>query len=463
MADAKKAETAYQEEMTKQAQEMFAIEIQTLQAEAEADLLRLQNSINTYKNQLADADYDRFNALYDRYLNELDELIGMQRQLVNNKNQLARLEANVISTEAYNQYYIKNQERNIAAYEAQIALLKDPAYAALDREEAYAKYMVAYKEASLAQTAFNASEAPAKLIAANELVKEKNLAMDEIKKNVNKISYVLSYDIERSIEVIMHGDQGFYNYWSDYHYYDLYKNIRIDETAKLNETRYYADNVEYYAGQLGKADDAKDKATAYGQLAAANDELKTAKAMPETTDAEKDAKKIAIADAEYAIAQAADNLANWQKWYDDAVKAQTEFTEALAALDIEAANKLAEEFEVAIEANEAAWEEWEEARERVQEKWNVSDALNDIWQNASSDIEQQIANLESNIASCKAKIEDYKVNSAEQTLANAKEDIANLEAKIAVQEKVVADAKAAVDAYLVTEEAGGEAEETPTE
>ena len=32
---------------------------------------------------------------------ELDELIGMQRQLVSDKNQLARLEANVISTEAY--------------------------------------------------------------------------------------------------------------------------------------------------------------------------------------------------------------------------------------------------------------------------------------------------------------------------------------------------------------------------
>ena len=413
---------------------------------------------------MADADYNRFNTLYNRYLTELDELIGMQRQLVNDKNQLARLEANVISTEAYNQYYIKNQERNIAAYEAQIALLKDPAYAALDAEEAYAKYQVAYKEYQLAEKAFNASEAPAKLIAANELVEEKNLAMDEIQDIINNLGVSVEVEYDHiNYYIDMAGSQGFYNDWRNTHVYDSYKNIRINESSKLAATNDYANNVEIYADQLGKEDDTKDKNTAYGKLAAANDELKTAKAMPETTDAEKDAKKTAVDNAEYAVAQATDNLANWQKWYDNAVKEQTEFTEALAALDIEAANKLAEEFEAAVEANEAAWEAWEEACESVQEKDNECDALWNLYAYASSDIEQQIAGLESNIASCKANIEEYKVNSAEQTLANAKEDIANLEAQIAVQEKVVADAKAAVDAYLVTEEAGGEAEETPAE
>ena len=123
LAEAKKAETANQEEMTKQAQERFALEIAQLEAQTEMYLLQYQASIESYKNQLEDAEYNRFNELYGRYLDELDELIAMQRQLVNDKNQLARLEANVISQEAWNQYNIKNQERNIATYEAQIALL----------------------------------------------------------------------------------------------------------------------------------------------------------------------------------------------------------------------------------------------------------------------------------------------------------------------------------------------------
>ena len=115
------------------------------------------------------------------------------------------------------------------------------------------------------------------------------------------------------------------------------------------------------------------------------------------------------------------------------------------------------EWEDAKKAQDEAYEAWEEAREGVQEKQNAADALRNLYYNASIDVEKQIKSLEASILNCKANIEEYKVNSAEQTLANAKEDIANLEAKIAVQEKVVADAKAAVDAYLATEE------ETPAE
>ena len=461
-AEAEKAAAENQKELTKQAQEKFAIEIQTLQAQAEKDLLDLQKTINDYKNDLADADYNRFNTLYTRYLTELDELIGMQRQLVNDKNQLARLEANVITQEAWNQYYIKNNERSIAAYEAQIALLKDPAYTALDENEAYAKYLVANKEANLAITAFNASEVCSNLAATSKALEEalnaKNDLMDKIN-TLNNQYNVISYTY------------GSTDYWEVYYpeiRYDnkwvtwsgptiYYKNIRINETNKLQTTRDLANNVEYYATELGKADDTKDKNTAYGRLAAANADLTAAKALPETTDAEKATKEQAISNAETAIAQATDNLANYQRWYNEAVEAQTEFTETLAAFDIAAANKVGETLLAAIEANEEADKAFEEAREGVQEKNNIADALWNLYIYASSDIEQQIVRLQANKASCKANIEGYKVNYAEQNLANAKEDIANLEAEIAVQEKVVAECKAAVDAYLATEE------ETPAE
>lgn len=457
LAEAKKAEAANQEEMTKQAQERFALEIAQLEAQTEMYLLQYQASIESYKNQLEDAEYNRFNQLYSRYLNELDELIDMQRQLVNDKNQLARLEANVISQEAYNQSQIKNQERDIAAYEAQLALLKDPAYAALDRNEVYAKYQVANREANLAITAFNANDPSIEaLVKAGAAYKEKTEAMfdyTELIDKVNNNNYIIEWTSATGGDFHYYTGAN-YNYtesdWVNGRIYNC--EVRINETNKLQATRYYADNVKYYADQLGKVDDTKDKNTAYGRLAAANADLTAAKALPETTDAEKATKKQAISDAEYAIAQATDNLARYQRWYNEAVEAQTEFTEALAAIDVNAINKAYNEWEDAKKAQDEAYEAWEEAREGVQEKQNAADALWNLYYHASSDIEQQILNLEQNIASCKATIEGYKVNSAEQTLANAKEDIANLEAKIAVQEKVVADAKAAVDAYLATEE-----------
>ena len=457
LAEAKKAETANQEEMTKQAQERFALEIAQLEAQTEMYLLQYQASIESYKNQLEDAEYNRFNELYGRYLDELDELIAMQRQLVNDKNQLARLEANVISTEAYNQSQIKNQERYIAAYEAQLALLKDPAYAALDRNEVYAKYQVAYKEADLAITAFNANDPSIEaLVKAGAAYKEKTEAMfdyTELIDKVNNNNYIIEWASSTGGDFHYYTGAN-YNYiesdWVNGRIYNC--EVRINETNKLQATRDYANNVKFYADLLGKADDTKDKDTAYGRLAAANADLTAAKALPETTDAEKATKKQAISDAEYAIAQATDQLARYQLWYNNAVEAQTEFTEALAAIDVNAINKAYNEWEDAKKAQDEAYEAWEEAREGVQEKQNAADALWNLYANASSDIEQQILNLEQNIASCKATIEGYKVNSAEQTLANAKEDIANLEAKIAVQEKVVADAKAAVDAYLATEE-----------
>ena len=457
LAEAEKAEAANLEEMTKQAQERFALEIAQLEAETEMYLLQYQASIESYKNQLEDAEYNRFNQLYSRYLNELDELIGMQRQLVSDKNQLARLEANVISQEAWNQYYIKNQERNIAAYEAQIALLKDPAYAALDEQDIYAKYVVANKEVDLAIKAFNANDPSIEaLVKAGAAYKEKTEAMFDYTELIDKVNNIRNV-IDRSSWTSRS-----YDYYTGANYNNTNSNwvsgkiytceVRINETNKLQATRYYADNVKNYADQLGKADDTKDKNTAYGRLAAANADLTAAKALPETTDAEKATKKQAISNAEYAIAQATDNLARYQRWYNEAVEAQTEFTEALAAIDVNAINKAYNEWEDAKKAQDEAYEAWEKAREGVQEKQNAANALWNLYDNASIDVEQQIKNLEANILSCKTNIEGYKVNSAEQTLANAKENIANLEAKIAVQEKVVADAKAAVDAYLATEE-----------
>lgn len=456
-AEYQKAQADQKVQQTEQAAQEFAATIETIKAEAQLELMQIQQQIENQKNNIADAEYNRINQLLNQYNNALNMLTDLKNQLINNKANLALLEANVLSTEAWNNYYALSTKQEIANQKAQLEIYKENA--SLDNEELRAKANAAWLEYRLAAKNFNASEEPAKLVAANKLIQEKNEAMDEVKNAINTLNWngfeVVDYEEEWLYNVRIHENYGYYDEWSSYPGYSLYKNVRINETSKLNATRQYAAGVEYWAEQLGKADDTKDKETAYGRLAAANDQMTTAKAMPETTDDEKAAKKQAIADAETAIASATDDLASCQKEYDNVIARQTEFTEALAAIDIDAANKLAEEMIAAYEANEEAWKVWEEAREIVNEKYNEYDALNSLANNAGTNINEMIASLEASIAENEANLVRYERNTAEETLAMAKEQIAQLEDRIAIQEKLVADRKAELDALL--------AEETPAE
>ena len=461
LAAYQKAQAAYYQaqadqknQQIEQAAQEFAATIETIKAQAALNLLNIQKEVENVKNELTDAEYDRFNELYNQYQNELSKLTNLKNNLLSQKANLALLEANVISADAWNKANTISAQNEIANYKAQLAVYQENKD--LDNATLQAKAEAARIEAELAQKNFNAGEEPAKLVAANELVQEKNEAMDEIRNTINNINnnyYIVEHDW-CYMRVRINADNGYSNS-SYYHGYDYYENIRINENNKLNATREYSANVEYWATELGTTEDTKDKNTAYGRLAAANADMTVAKALPETTDEEKEAKKQAIANAETAIAQATDNLAYYQKNYDDAVERQTEFTELLATLDVEAANKLAEEMIAANEANEKAWEAWEEAYEGINEKWEEYNALQNLAWNAGTDINQIVANLEAEIAQREADLVSYQRNNAEETLAKAKESIAQLEAKIEIQEKVVAERKAALDALLT--------EETPAE
>lgn len=465
-ADAMAADAAHQAEMTKQAQETFAITIAKAKAQAELELLMIQNQIQSEKNNLEDAEYWRFTNLYNRYLNELSTLTNLKQSLVSQKADLASLEAGILTEAAWDKYNSMNSQRNIERYKARLAVYNNPDYAGLDSGDLYAKMEAANKEANLAEKAFSSNEACGALEAASEAVVELIKELDEYK-------YIIE-DINNAWNGLVQNDWAWenttiytdVNYWCYSYDYgnDFRKNVRISEAELLNATRNYASNVSYYAEGLGKADDTKEKSTAYGQLAAANAAMEAAKALAETTDAEKAAKKTAIEDAETAIANAKDNLAKWQKWYDEAVEAQTEFAELVASLDIAKANKAVEDFYAAREANEAAEEAYNEAKESVQELWDAYYALNDMYWNESAEIKSTIANLEALIAQEEQNLIAYQQNGAEITLANAKELIAQLEARIAIQEEIVAAAKAKVDEYLGSdEEVEEETEETPAE
>lgn len=453
-AENQKAQADQKVQQTEQAAQEFAVRIETIKAQAQLELMQIQQQIESQKNNIADAEYNRINQLLNQYNNALNTLTNYKNELIRNKANLALLEADVLSAEAWNNKSALSTKQYIEKAKARLAIYKENLN--LDNATLVAKVEAAHAEFELAGKKFKASEEPSKLVAANELVIEKNEEMDELRNIINSLNsqYNLVEFEWGGIDFRINSNYGYSESWNTY-YYNYFCNIRINETNKLNATRQYAADVEYWAEQLGKADDTKDKETAYGRLAAANDQMTTAKAMPETTDDEKAAKKQAIADAETSIANATDDLARYQKWYNDAVERQTEFTEALAAFDVEAANKLADEMVAANEANELAWEAWEKAYETVNEAYEEYNALWNLAWEAGDNINEEIATLEAQIAEWEKDLVRYERNTAEETLAMAKEQIAQLEDKIAIQEKLVADRKAELDALL--------AEETPAE
>lgn len=469
-AAAEQATADQREFELKKAQEAYAMELEKIKLEAQFELMKLQDQIADYKKDRLEGEYTRIDRLYDIYYQELTDLNGKKADLIDKQATLAKLEADVISAAEWNKYNTLQSQRNIAKYEAQIAVLKDDAYAGLDPAELQIQLAAKQKEMQLAQTAFAKDPTCARLVATSDpakLAADEATAQKELVDEVNNlyggiVDYTYNsgtYYVYKSVTYVEDYTPVFVSYHSD---------VRINETQKLNADRYFAASVESTANALGTDKDTKDQPTAYGQLAAANAQMEAAnkaladaQKMPETTEAEKAAKETAIANAqndirmaEDAVAAAKDNLVIYQKNYDDALTQQQAYEEAMKALDVTACNKTAEVLKAALDKQEEARMAWEEAKASVQEIENEYYALAFLVNNSSYDISGEIARLEAMVAQEKANIEDYKLNNnnAESTLAKAKTEIEQLQAEIEAQNQVTEAAKAALDAALASDE-----------
>lgn len=460
------------------AQEKYAMDIEEARLEHQMEMARLQHELEMQQGTFDDEEYSRLTILYNRYYVELNNLTTLQSSLVDQQAQLAMLEANVISSESWNAYNNYQQQQNINNYEAQLAVLNDEAYAGLDNGELQAQANAKYKEYELAQVAFAkdptceallATSAP--LVAAAEAAETQR----ELVSDINSIYYAVDYT--PNFTYYWDYTAVAYSYTGSQKYVSYYSDVRINEYNKLMADRVLASQVESAAADLGKTTDTKDADTAYGRLAAANDQLKTANdqlatanKMPETTDAEKaakeaaiDAANAAIDTAEEAVALAKDNLTYYQNAYDEAVADQKEFNEAIAALDVDACNKAAADLEAALEAQQDAEDAWNEAKSSINDLYNEYVALNYLANNSATDIEQQKLNLQAQIDDAKAAIEtnNYNWGNAERTLEQAKIDIENLKGQIEAQTIIVNTAKAALEAALGTDEETPAEEEQP--
>lgn len=445
-AAAENADAAIKQQQKEQAAQTFVLQIQKLEAETNAAIAKAKKEIAEYEQTIAEGNNSVLTTLYGNYSTALGSLMTLNENLTRTQSNIAYLEAGIEYAKANAAVQATNYEREIASYTAQIAVLKDPAYTNIDNKEMYAKWQAASKKADLAWNTVRANEgATAK--SAGDAVKAAWDAMDmdavnEANARYSVIEFATDYDVWVGYVTDINGNQNYLGY--------LKKNFRVSESQKLAADRYYAGEVASALEQLGTSADAKDKNTAYGRLAAANADMTAAKALPETTDAEKATKKQAIADAESSIAYAKDALASSQRYYDGKVADKKVFDDAFAAIDIAAYNEASAAILTAYNTQKTAYDKYMTAQETPSKLSAEADALRNLYYNATN-INEQIASLEANIASAKEQIEYYKgvyVTDKEVALTTANKTVENLKAKIAAQSKIVDAAKAALDAAL---------------
>ena len=426
----KEAKAAYQQAQAdmeqfelQKAQEEYALAIENIRLQYQIQLTNLQKQLLEAQNALTDAGTDRVKELFGQYFYELDKLTGYQESLVREQSQLAKLEADIISAQEWVEWNNLTLTNEIARIDAKLAVLTDETYAGLDQPELQAQLAAKEQELNLAKTAFVKDPASVALQATVAPLNEAYAAAKEQNEYVETIiglrPTVLDYSGSGWYYYYVYNTVGYdlYGYREDLY---CYEDLRIDESEKLVADRYFASLVEdakkaldLATAALGKDTDAAttkydadgdgtaETLTAYAELAKAKADLTTANALgandvlngmtkPQAIQAAKDA----IEDAEMAIADAKDNLAQEQLDYDKEVADQKEYNDAIAALDVDAYNTAIAKYidlcDAQIDA-EAAWNEAKSVIDEIQSEYNGLYYL--VYYN-STNINEQIAELE---------------------------------------------------------------------
>ncbi|MBQ6747079.1 MAG: hypothetical protein IJR07_08555 [Bacteroidaceae bacterium] len=466
-----------------QADETWQIAINGLKAQARQEL---DDLINRY--QLAVTDYK----------NAVDDVLSAKADIKSAQLDKENAEKSLENS-------IKTAKDNLAAEQAKLAALKEIETTGMTLAEKNAAKDAKQAELDNAKSAFDQSAEVAEFEAAAAVLKLAKDAYDEANQailDVNAINGVFQYagtdNIAADSEPFVDFDDytfngGFVNlgdYWTWGFGADKYV---LNETAKLNADRMYANNVtamkdllDDATDLLGTTADTKDTKTTREANKVGTDQqptlyanLATAKAMPETTDAEKAAKKAAVDAAEDAIANKIDAINNpfggEQANYDNAVADQKEFNDAFAAVDLDEYAEIIEAFQEAADNYNEAATAVDDLRDDVQALQDECTALNTI---SVQDIDDQIKQAEKNIADYEQQIAqaerlidplnapltyDEVIEQLELTLAKKEADLEVQAAKLAIAKEELEEAIGEFDAEEAEEPAADADADADTE
>lgn len=345
----KAAEAAYKENQTEEAKAKFAIEIAKIKAEAEAAIAKAKYESAWYEQQLLENASSHIKTLYTAYATALDDLTTANNDMVVAQANLVALKQNVITAEENADYWLGYYNKSIAGCEAQLEVLKDPKYVSMNKDSLYAAYRAANKAANLANSYYLNSDEKKAADEAEKAAREAgekffdeidemngiygshgrliNIEQDNYNSETqwlrenntsNRVISVYVYEVNLlSLKTDIEDD---YNYWvkkwfgteaDEFDYDDPYN---ASYWAKYNYSVSQVAIAKELLPAVLSANDAAVKAIE-AKIAAEND-LATANAKPETTDAEKAAKKTAVEAAEKTLEAAKETVATTAKALD---------------------------------------------------------------------------------------------------------------------------------------------------
>jgi len=547
------AEIAYKNALTEQqnlSNEQKKIQIEEAKAKAEAALLRAQADIIKATKELKDAENGVLNDLANDYTAALRSINTINKNIVNRSSDLAKLEAGLISVQAYVKAETTKLNNEIAGYEAAIKALDG--VEGVDLTALKAEYKALEEAYNLALTKLEELEMQYGANASNTVTAK---AMDFLtntyynttaegypvlkEKEVAEKKADLAVEIEKAEKALADAiaEIGKDTDKKDTKYTYININPTTGVQTEMSALTLYAKLAKTKAETLGapKAGDTPASGAyivlekleaavkdAKDALAANTDATQTAtleaavstaeanllayktdkRAADDATavDYDNDGNKDAgfawaekqVADAEKAIVEAKDELVNKEKDIATEKETSEKYEAAFAAFageDFETYKTALKELKAAEEAKDLAYDEYNTLYDLLYDwVWYYEDendngqhdqGEHEWWERQDEllyDVNQIIANYEAKIATAKAKLENLEQNISlptgdgwnswdnysEEEVATlieyVKNEIEALKVELSVAETEAKEAKAALDAYLATDEEGGEAE-----
>ncbi|MDO4756663.1 MAG: hypothetical protein Q4A54_09975, partial [Parabacteroides sp.] len=122
LAAVENANAAHKAELTRQAKEKFAFEIQKIEAETEAAIAWAMKEVLLYEKEIVIANDELLQEVYSNYVAWVNELTKTQKKLLKKEATVAAAEAGIISAEALAEINILGYEQDIAENMAKIAV-----------------------------------------------------------------------------------------------------------------------------------------------------------------------------------------------------------------------------------------------------------------------------------------------------------------------------------------------------
>ncbi|MCY6333845.1 hypothetical protein OXV57_02305 [Bacteroides fragilis] len=148
----KNAQAEYQKEMTEEAKQKFAVEIERIKAEAEKAIAEAKKAASEAELAILKNADERVQWLYGQYTIAAGELAVLNENFLTRTAGLAQLEAGITTAEANAKINTITLNRSIAAETAKLEVLKDPVNANIDKDALNAKKEAALQKYRLANS-----------------------------------------------------------------------------------------------------------------------------------------------------------------------------------------------------------------------------------------------------------------------------------------------------------------------